>query len=429
MSTSGTLSAGLAFLPGWWQETTDPTAFDGLLAGLVRACGWRAAGFVWPAETIPAVVKVAPAGIGSDAIVPPEVFEVARLIRAGDRTVTVQSPNTSGRVYAGVHTPGRPLGLVWAERLPGQSWSEDERAYLALVGRAMERSPAVAVAVGPMIDPDRIGQRLADAAVIAGRMAHDFDNILTGIMGFADLTIPLLPAGSQQASFVAEIAKVGQRGIVFTQQLHQLNRGGQARPNPGSVIATLGREEVRLRALMNPALRIEKDLPAGLPAVAVEAGPLQAALGHLFENAVDACPQGGVVRVSARVVDLTEAEASGFLGKVSTGQHMLVTITDSGVGIKPDVRRRLFVEPFYTTKVRHRGLGLATTFRIVTAHRGGLQIDPVPPPGTGTQARVVLPLALSRPPSPSTATPPPANPGVHPDAVRTPGPATTTVRG
>ena len=429
MSTPGTLSAGLAHLPAWWQETNEPTAFDNLLTGMVRACGWRSAGFIWPAETIPAIMKVAPAGAGSDAIVPPEVFEVARAIRAGDRTVTVQSPNSSGRVYAGVHPPGRQLGLVWAERHPGQTWSEEERAYLALVGRTIERSPAVALAVGPMLDPERIAQRLADASIIAGRMAHDFDNILTGIMGFADLTVPLLPPGSQQASFVAEIAKVGQRGIVFTQQLHQLNRGGQIRPNPGSVVATLGREETRLRAVMHPAVRIEKDLPAGLPAVAVEAGPLQTALGHVFENAIEACPQGGLVRVSARVVDLTDADTGIFLGKATAGPHVLVTITDSGTGIKPEVRRRLFVEPFYTTKVRHRGLGLATAFRIITAHRGGLQLDSVPPPGTGTQVRVVLPLALSRQTSPCTNTPPPAQSGINPDLVRTPNPTATSVRG
>ena len=429
MSTPGTLSAGLAFLPGWWQETTDPTAFDGLLAGQIRACGWRSGGFVWPAESTPMVVKVAPHGLTSDAVVPPEIFAVARAIRAGDRTVVVPAPNTSGRVYAGVLPIGRPLGLVWAERAPGQSWSDDERAYLALVGRAMERSPAVAAAVGPMIDPDRLAQRLADAAVIAGRIAHDFDNVLTGIMGFSDLTTPLLPPGSQQASFVSEIAKVGQRGIQFTQQLHQFNRGGQARPTPGSVVATLGREEVRLKPFMHAALRVEKDLPLGLPAVAVDAAPLQTALGHLFENAVEACPQGGMVRLSARVVDLTDAEAGAFLGKVSAGPHVLVTFTDTGTGIKPEVRRRLFAEPFYTTKVRHRGLGLAVAFRIAAAHRGGIQIDPVAPPGSGTQARIVFPLVASRPPSVSAATPPPAHSGVHPDAVRAPGAGTSTVRG
>ena len=101
---------------------------------------------------------------------------------------------------------GRPLGLVWADKQAGQPWTDAERAYLSLTAKTMERSPAVAAAIGPVIDPERLSQRLSDAALIAGRMAHDFDNILTGIIGFADLTATLLGPGSQAAGFVGEVA-------------------------------------------------------------------------------------------------------------------------------------------------------------------------------------------------------------------------------
>ena len=96
--------------------------------------------------------------------------------------------------------------------------------------------------------------------------------------------------------------------------------------------------------------------------------------------------------------------------------------------MKPEVRKRLFADPFFTTKLRHRGLGLATAYRIVAAHRGGLQIDSVPLPGTGTLARVVLPLVASRP-SISAATPPPAQSGLREDAVRTATANAITARG
>jgi len=235
--------------------------------------------------------------------------------------------------------------------------------------------------------------------VIAGRMAHDFDNILTGIIGFSDLAQPMLQPGSQAAAFVAEIAKVGQRGILFTQQLHQLSRSGQMKPNPGVISTAAAKEELRLKPHMSPNLRVEKDLPASLGPVAVEGAPLQAVIGHLLENAVEACPQGGVIRIVARPMELSEAEAKTYLGRPGGGNHVLVTITDSGLGMKPEVRRRLLVEPFFTTKVRHRGLGLAIAYRILCAHRGGMQIDSVPAPGTGTQVRVVLPLAVARPPA------------------------------
>jgi signal transduction histidine kinase len=302
-------------------------------------------------------------------------------------------------VFAGVQPFGRAMGLIWAERPAGQPWGEVEREYLALCGKLAERSPSVAIHVGPVLDPDRLSQRLADASVIAGRMAHDFDNILTGIIGFSDLTQPMLPPGSQSAGFVAEIAKVGQRGIQFTQQLHQLSRSGQAKPNPASVAAAVAKEEIRLKPQMSPNLRVEKDLAASLAPVALEGGPLQVVVGHLLENAIEACPQGGVIRIAARPTELSDAEAKNYVGKSVGGSHLLMSITDSGQGMKPEVRRRLLVEPFFTTKVRHRGLGLAIAYRILCAHRGGFQIDTVPPPGTGTQVRVVLPLAAARPPA------------------------------
>jgi signal transduction histidine kinase len=397
MSTPGTLAAALAYLPNWWQETTDPAGLDALLIGWAKSGGWKAAGFAWPADGTPGVVKtVHPGGVG-EAAAPPELAEVVLRVRDGEPTVVVPVPGDGSRLFAAVVPPGRPMGLLWAERPAGQPWADADRAYVALTARMMERAPVVAAVTGPVVDPDRLLQRIADAAVIAGRMAHDFDNILTGIIGFADLTGPMLPPGSQQANFVAEIAKVGQRGIQFTQQLHQLSRSGHTKPNPGVVAAALAKEEARVRPAAPAGVRFEKDFPPNLPPVALEAGPLQTVLGHLLANAAEASPPGGVVAVSARPVELSEADAREFLGKVAVGAHLEITVTDAGPGIKPELRRRLFAEPFFTTKVRHRGLGLAVVYRVLCAHRGGIRLDPAPPPGTGTRARVVLPLAAARP--------------------------------
>ena len=403
MSIPGDLSAALAYVPRWWPDTTDPAALDGLLVGWLKATGWRAVGFVWPAGDHAAVGKVVNGTLIAD-LVPPEVPDAARRVKAGEPTVLYLLSGSAGRVYAPVVPAGRPLGLVWGEKVAGQPWTDADKAYLTLTARTMERSPAVAAAIGPVVDPDRLSQRLADSAVIAGRMAHDFDNILTGIIGFADLTAPLLPPTSQAAGFVAEVARVGQRGITFTQQLHQFSRSGQPRPNPGAITSAVLKEEARLRPVAHPNLRVERDLPVTLPAAAMEAGPLQTVIGHLMENAVEACPQGGLVRVTARQVELTDADARGYLGKVAAGPHLLVTVADTGTGIKPEVRRRLFAEPFFTTKVRHRGLGLAIAYRTLCTHRGGVRLDAVPAPGTGTEARVVLPVSAGRAPA---VTPPP----------------------
>ncbi len=397
MSTPGGLSAGLAFLPSWLNDARDALALDALLSGWVRTSGWRSAGLVWPADGNHGLALLArPDGV-ERLTPPPELGEVVKGLRAGSGTVVWQVPGTAGRLYALLTPPGRPTGAVWADRGPGDPWTEADRNYLRLSARLIERSPALASQTGPMVDPDRLQQRLSDAAVIAGRMAHDFDNILTGIIGFADLSGPLVPQGSQAAKFVAEIGKVGQRGIQFTQQLHQLSRSGQSKPQPGSVAGAVAKEEARLRPVAAPGVQILSALPANLNAVAMENGPLAVVLGHLLENAAEATPAGGRIVVSARLVELTAADAKGYLGQVGPGPHVEVTVQDSGPGIRPEVRAKLFAEPFYTTKVRHRGLGLAIVYRTLFAHRGGIRLDPVPPPETGTVARVVFPPAAARP--------------------------------
>jgi signal transduction histidine kinase len=398
MSMPGGLASGLAFLPTWLAETKDPNALDALLSAWVRASGWRSAGFAWPVDATPRTVLVARGdAVETPAQPPVEWPEVVKSLRGGSPTVVWQLPGSSGRLYTLVTPSGRGTGLLWVERQTPEPWAEAERNYLRLGARLVERSPALSARIGPVIDPERLQQRLQDAAVIAGRMAHDFDNILTGIIGFADLTTPLLTANAQAARYVTEIGKVGQRGITFTQQLHQLSRSGQVKPQPGVVATAVAKEESRLRPVMPAGLQVQANVPASLAAVGMDAGPLQTVIGHLLENAVEASAAGGTVTVSARAVELNSADAKAYLGQVGPGAHVEVTVSDGGLGIKPEVRAKLFVEPFYTTKVRHRGLGLAIVYRVLFAHRGGIRIDPAPPPETGTVVRVVLPLAAARP--------------------------------
>jgi signal transduction histidine kinase len=412
--SSPNVLAALAQAPAWLADTTEPAALNPVVAGWARACGWRAAGLVWPVEA-PTVVVACLNGSASPSPSPPaDLVDIARRLRSGEGAIVGPGAGGSVRMSVSFTPPGRAAGLLWAETAPGRVMTDTDRSLVTLAARMAEKSPAVLAAVGPGVDPERLLQRLSDASVIAGRMAHDFDNILTGIIGFADLTSPMLSPGSQASQFVGEIAKVGHRGITFTQQLHQLSRAGQVKPNPGMLTAAVAKEEMRIRSQVNPGVRVEKELAPNLPPVATETGPLQVVVGHLMENAAEACTAGGVVTVTARTVDLTDADARTYLGKAEAGAYLEVTVADSGSGIKPDARRRLFNEPFFTTKVRHRGLGLAIVYRILSAHRGGVQLDPVPPPGTGTRARFVLPLAPTRPPAavagspPLSATPPPA---------------------
>ena len=136
-------------------------------------------------------------------------------------------------------------------------------------------------------------------------------------------------------------------------------------------------------------MRFQIDAPSELPAAAMEGGGLQMLLGHLLDNAAEATPTDGLVKVTARLVELAPADLPDFLGRPSSGPHIEVRIVDPGPGLTDEARRRMFVEPFFTTKYRHRGLSLAVVYRMLYAHRGGVQADART--GQGTTIRVILP--------------------------------------
>jgi signal transduction histidine kinase len=398
MSSPAGIVSGMTFLPNWLQDTKDANAWDTLMGGWVRASRWRTAGVIWPTETQPTLAFLARAeSVEPLPALPAELPDVVRALKSGQSTVVWQIPGSAGRLYTLLQPTGRPSGVIWAERGPTEPWTELDRSYLILAVRMIERSPAFLGKIGPMLDPDRLVQRLQDASVIAGRMAHDFDNILTGIIGFSDLSAPLLGSVPQAAKFVSEIGKVGQRGIQFTQQLHQLSRSGQVKPQPCTLAAALAKEESRIRNNNPSGVQVISNLPGSLVPVGLDLAPLGTILGHLLDNALEASPPAGRILVNAKVAELSLSEARSYLGPVNPGTHVEVTIQDFGPGIRSDVRTKLFTEPFFTTKVRHRGLGLAIVYRTLHCHGGGIRIDSANALETGTTVRVVLPPAPPRP--------------------------------
>jgi signal transduction histidine kinase len=236
---------------------------------------------------------------------------------------------------------------------------------------------------------------LHDASTVAGRIAHDFDNIFTGVVGFAEMVQSMLEPGSLQHQYVSEIVSAANRGIAFTAQLHQMSRSGAARMSVTTVSSVLGREEARLRKNANLDVKLQFASPNDLPPVAMDASALQQVLGNLLDNAVEASPPSGAVRVCAALIELSDEQAREYLGAASAGPFVELRIVDEGPGVRDDHRKKLFVEPFFTTKVRHRGLGLPVALRVLSAHRGGVRYEAQ---ARGSAFHVVLPLAAARAP-------------------------------
>lgn len=337
---------------GW----TSPMA---LLADFCSTFGAEAAGVRWPAEG-PAVL----------------LAETSRVV---DPAFQHRFALSDGSV-----------GTFWADG------TETDAEFLTVAANALGRSPALLRFLGPVADQARVAQRLDDAARVSRQIAHDLGNVFQAVGGFLYMAVGSIERHSAARQNLVE-AELVSRGIpVFCDQLNQLYKAGEARPTAATLSHALGREIARL-GKAHPKLKVEADVAADLPPVCLDGGGLQHLLGHLLDNAAEAAPPDAPVRVSARLVELAPTDLAGYLGRPAPGPNVEVTIHDAGPGLTEDARRRVFVEPFFTTKARHRGLGLAVVYRVLYAHRGGVRVDSGA--GRGTTVTVVIPLAGARHPA------------------------------
>jgi signal transduction histidine kinase len=236
--------------------------------------------------------------------------------------------------------------------------------------------------------------RLDDAARLAGRIAHDFDNVLMGVMGYAELAQAHLEADSPPANYLAEVLKVAADALVITRQLHQLNRSVRADGRSARLDQIFDR-----RALVASAqgMRLDLDLPADLPAIVAAVEPIRAVLHQLIRNAAEAMCAGGSVTVSARFIESDHGIPDTLPKPLPAGGYVSVTVADNGSGIRPDLLTRVGRVPFVTTKPRGRGLGLPIVVRTLGALGGGVRIDSSP---KGTAVHVYLPSEDPAPPAP-----------------------------
>jgi signal transduction histidine kinase len=238
-------------------------------------------------------------------------------------------------------------------------------------------------------DNAALAQRVEDIARVAGRLAHDFDNILTGVIGFTELTQSVVPAGVAR-QHLAELHRVGQQGVELTKRLHQLSRAAGVTPGPVPIVGLLADLERRFQKKLPANVTQEFRLAADLPRVRVDSEAIRQALDELLTNAVEACSAGGAITVTAESTTLSATDCLRLLGEAEAGDYVCVTIADSGAGISAQARARVLVEACFTTKPRHRGLGLPIVYRILHAHGAGLSLDSAS--GGGTAVRVYLPV-------------------------------------
>jgi len=225
-------------------------------------------------------------------------------------------------------------------------------------------------------------QKLESLGVLAGGIAHDFNNLLGAIMGNLSLALldcePAHPAHRQ----LANAEKASLRAQELTQQLLTFSKGGAPLKRPVS-LAGIVREAAGF-SLAGSSVKYDLVIADDLWAVEADEGQLTQVFQNLLLNADHAMPGGGVIRITAHNI-ITGPEAIPFLRE---GRYVHVTVKDHGTGIAPENLQRIF-DPYFTTKEKGSGLGLAATYSIIKKHDGHITVDSLI--GKGSVFHVYLP--------------------------------------
>ncbi|MGD9310780.1 MAG: PAS domain S-box protein, partial [Desulfosarcina sp.] len=238
-------------------------------------------------------------------------------------------------------------------------------------------------------------EKLQSLGVLAGGIAHDFNNFLTGIIGNLSLAKLDVQPGHPVGRALGEMEKAALRAKDLTQQLLTFSKGG-APVKQSTRIEDLVRESA-LFALRGSNVRCEFDIEDGLRPADVDDGQIAQVVHNLMINADQSMPDGGVVTVKGFNVSLMPGNPYAL----DPGDYVQLSIQDQGTGIKRAYLKKVF-DPYFTTKQKGSGLGLAVAFSIIAQHDGQLTVDSTL--GEGTTFTLLLP-ASQRPQTANTQAP------------------------
>lgn len=246
---------------------------------------------------------------------------------------------------------------------------------------------------------------------LAGGVAHDINNAMAVVLGFAGLLLDSLDPGDQRRADVLRIVQSAERAATTTRQLLAFSRQQFSQP----VVVDVNAFVTDLQPVLNRLLGADAEVRAVLSSpgghVRMDRAELEQIVVNLALNARDAMPQGGRLVVETARLFLEEPRATEYPGLVvPEGPYVRLSISDTGVGIPPEVLPRIF-EPFFTTKPvgRGTGLGLASVYGIVKQSRGFIWVESEV--GRGTVFTIELPEVPAAESEPTAIPDPPARAG------------------
>ena len=234
----------------------------------------------------------------------------------------------------------------------------------------------------------RHAQKMEAVGQLAGGVAHDFNNLLQAVLANAEFALESSPP-AEITDCLTEIHDAGRRAADLTKQLLAFSRGQALRPVPIDLNQLIGGLMKMLRRLLPESIAIDMIAGPSLASVSADPSQLEQVVVNLCVNARDAMDQGGQLTIETENVLINGRNCESHPW-AKPGRYVLLSVTDTGVGMTPEVRERAF-EPFFTTKGIHQGtgLGLSTVYGIVRQHDGMIHV--YSEPAQGTTFKVYLP--------------------------------------
>ena len=237
-------------------------------------------------------------------------------------------------------------------------------------------------------------QKMEAVGQLAGGVAHDFNNILTAIMGYGSLLQMKINGDALLNDYIKQILDGANRAAEVTKSLLAFSRKQIINPSPVDLNDVVRGIEKLLSRLIGEDIEITTTLSSKDMVSMVDAGQIEQVLMNLTTNARDAMPDGGRLFLRTEVVELDDFSVQRY-GYGEPGMYAVLSVSDTGIGINQEIREKIF-EPFFTTKETGKGtgLGLAMVYGIIKQHGGYINV--YSEPGNGTTFKIYLPAMQSK---------------------------------
>jgi signal transduction histidine kinase len=230
-------------------------------------------------------------------------------------------------------------------------------------------------------------QKLESLGVVAGKLAHDYDNVFTVILGNISIAKTLLEDNPRVLNMLEKSEKSALRARELTNQLHTFSRVGAYYQRTISISKSLQEVVKDILEDRTPAaapITLRWQITDSLWDVEFDKDQMNTALGNIVKNAAEAMPNGGLLQITLENRLVSEKMHL----PIKSGSYIKISIKDNGIGMGKEIQQKIF-DPFFTTKEKATGMGLTTAFSIIRDHQGTLEVESQK--GKGSHFTVYLP--------------------------------------